>query len=125
MDVPQHKQEIHRFLQMPGTLAGKARSFPALDDALQLAQRGPSADTHSTQDEDSLLRSQWSIKAIPGLAAKAQDFDLLRRWLSVSPKMPPVTWSGTEGALPIRMLLGRLRDLCLHTVNIMQETDVQ
>ena len=71
-------------MQMPGRLAGKERSFPALDDALQLAQRSPSADNHNTQDEDSLLRSQWSIQAVPDLASKKQDFALLRRWLSVS-----------------------------------------
>ncbi len=86
------KQESDGFVQMPTRLAGKERSFPALDDALQLAQRSPSADKHNTQDEDSLLRSQWSLQAVPGLAAKTQHFDLLRRWLSVSLEMPPITW---------------------------------
>ena len=69
-------------MQVPGKLAGSERSFPALDDALQLAQLRPSAD--KVQDEDSLLRSQWSIQAVPDLASKKQGFQLLRKWLSVS-----------------------------------------
>ena len=69
---------------MPGRLARSGRSFPALDDALQLAQHRPSTDSHLQQDEDALLRSQWSIQAVPDLASKKQDVELLRKWLSVS-----------------------------------------
>ena len=75
-------------MQIPGRLAGKERSFPALDDALQLAECRHSAASHMQQDEDSLLRSQWSIQALPDLTSKKQDFELLKRWLSVSSCSP-------------------------------------
>ena len=82
------RSNLDLFMQMPGTLAGSERSFPALDDALQQIQLRPSADSHNTQDEDSLLRSQWSIQAVPDLASKKQDFQLLRKWLRVSLCLP-------------------------------------
>lgn len=75
-------------MQMPKRPARSERSFPALTEAMQLAQRGSAEAAILQQDEDSLLRSQWSIQAVPGLASKKQDLDLLRRWLSVSPALP-------------------------------------
>ena len=83
MSVAQYQAMGLLPLQMSGRLADNGRSFPALDDALQLAEFKPSADSHMQQDGDSLLRSQWSIQAVPDLASKKQDFELLRRWLSV------------------------------------------
>ena len=75
-------------MQMPKRLAGSECSFPALNEAIQLAGRGSAEATSLQQDEDSLLRSKWSIQAVPGLASKKQDLALLRRWLSVSPASP-------------------------------------
>ena len=72
-------------MQMSKRPAGSECSFPALKEAIQLARRGSAEAASLQQDEDSLLRSQWSIQAMPGLASKKQDLDLLRRWLSVSP----------------------------------------
>jgi hypothetical protein len=75
-------------MQMPKSPARSERSFPALEEAMQLAHKGSTEAGSLQQDEDSLLRSQWSIQAVPGLASKKQNLDLLRRWLSVCPGFP-------------------------------------
>lgn len=51
---------------------------------MQLAKHGTSADGMLQQDVDSLLTSQWSIQAVPGLSSRKHNLGLLRKWLSVS-----------------------------------------
>ena len=71
-------------MQVTKALASSGRSFPALDNAKQLAKHGARGDSMLQQDVDSLLTSQWSIQAVPDLTCKKHDLGLLRQWLSVS-----------------------------------------
>ena len=71
-------------MQVTKALASSRRSFPALDNAMQLAKHGVPGDSMLQQDVDSLLTSQWSIQAVPDLSSRKHDLGLLRKWLSVS-----------------------------------------
>ena len=71
-------------MQVTKALASSRRSFPALDNAMQLAKHGVPGDSMLQQDVDSILTSQWSIQAVPDLSSRKHDLGLLRKWLSVS-----------------------------------------